>query len=189
MTAGHSPAIPTWQPWLMWGFGGLCFETAVLRGLGLVLGNTAASAALVVGAFVAALGLGGALAARMAGEPSGRSAARGYFATAIAIALVAWTLGRLPPLPPWPGLALALLLAGAPGLAMGYAFPRGVDPKIRDRMEQAFAIASKDPEVLDQLAKLGVAPSFRTGAAFHKYMKDMEPLFIQVLTESGMKTR
>lgn len=25
---------------------------------------------------------------------------------------------------------------------MGYAFPRGVDPKIRDRMEQAFAIAS-----------------------------------------------
>ena len=72
---------------------------------------------------------------------------------------------------------------------MGYAFPRGVDPKIRDRMEQAFAIASKDPEVLDQLAKLGVAPSFRTGAAFHKYMKDMEPLFIQVLTESGMKTR
>lgn len=109
------------------GFGGLCFESAVLRGLGLVLGNTAASAALVVGAFVAALGLGGALAARMAGEPSGRSAARGYFATAIAIALVAWTLGRLPPLPPWPGLALALLLAGAPGLAMGYAFPRVFD--------------------------------------------------------------
>lgn len=72
---------------------------------------------------------------------------------------------------------------------MGYAFPRGVDPKIRDRMEQAFATASKDPEVLDQLAKLGVAPSFRTGANFHKYMKDIEPLFIQVLTESGMKTR
>lgn len=72
---------------------------------------------------------------------------------------------------------------------MGYAFPRGVDPKIRDRMEQAFAIAIKDPEVLDQLAKLGVAPSYRSGADFHKYMKTMEPLFIQVLTESGMKTR
>lgn len=109
------------------GFGGLCFETAVLRALGLVLGNTAASAALVVGAFVAALGLGGALAARLAGEPSGRAAARGYFATAIAIALVAGTLGRLPPLAPWPGLAVALLLAGAPGLAMGYAFPRVFD--------------------------------------------------------------
>ena len=72
---------------------------------------------------------------------------------------------------------------------MGYAFPRGVDPKIRARMEEAFAIAIKDPEVLDQLTKLGVAPSYRSGADFHKYMKEMEPLFIQILTESGMKTR
>jgi tripartite-type tricarboxylate transporter receptor subunit TctC len=72
---------------------------------------------------------------------------------------------------------------------MGYAFPRGVDPKIRDRMEQAFAAAFKDPEVLDQLNKLGVMPSYKSGADFHKYMKDMEPLFIQILTESGMKTR
>jgi len=72
---------------------------------------------------------------------------------------------------------------------MGYAFPRGVDPKIRARMEEAFAIAIKDPEVLDQLAKLGVAPSYRSGADFHKHLKDMEPLFIQILTESGMKTR
>ena len=72
---------------------------------------------------------------------------------------------------------------------MGYAFPRGVDPKIRDRMQEAFAAAFKDPEVLDQLNKLGVAPSYKSGADFHKYMKDMEPLFIQILTESGMKTR
>ena len=72
---------------------------------------------------------------------------------------------------------------------MGYAFPRGVDPKIRARREEAFAIAIKDPEVLDQLTKLGVAPSYRSGADFHKYMKEMEPLFIQILTESGMKTR
>lgn len=72
---------------------------------------------------------------------------------------------------------------------MGYAFPRGTDPKIRERMEKAFEVALKDPEVLDQLAKLGVAPSYRSGADFHKYMKDMEPLFIQILTESGMKTR
>jgi len=72
---------------------------------------------------------------------------------------------------------------------MGYAFPRGVDPKIRARMEEAFAIAIKDPEVLDQLAKLGVAPTYRSGADFHKHLKDMEPLFIQILTESGMKTR
>lgn len=55
--------------------------------------------------------------------------------------------------------------------------------------EEAFAIAIKDPEVLDQLTKLGVAPSYRSGADFHKYMKEMEPLFIQIMTESGMKTR
>jgi tripartite-type tricarboxylate transporter receptor subunit TctC len=72
---------------------------------------------------------------------------------------------------------------------MGYAFPRGVDPAIRDRMEKAYEIALKDPEVLDQLDKLGVAPSYRSGADFHKYMKEMEPLFIQIMTESGMKTR
>jgi tripartite-type tricarboxylate transporter receptor subunit TctC len=72
---------------------------------------------------------------------------------------------------------------------MGYAFPRGVDPKIRVRMLEAFAIAIKDPEVLDQLTKLGVAPSYRSGADFYKHMKDMEPLFVQIMTESGMKTR
>ncbi len=72
---------------------------------------------------------------------------------------------------------------------MGYAFPRGVDPAIRDRMEKAYEVALKDPEVLDQLDKLGVAPSYRNGADFHKYMKEMEPLFIQIMTESGMKTR
>lgn len=72
---------------------------------------------------------------------------------------------------------------------MGYAFPRGVDPAIRDRMEKAYEIALKDPDVLDQLDKLGVAPSYRSGADFHKYMKEMEPLFIQIMTESGMKTR
>lgn len=72
---------------------------------------------------------------------------------------------------------------------MGYAFPRGVDPGIRDRMEKAYEAALKDPEVLDQLDKLGVAPSYRNGADFLKYMKDMEPLFIQIMTESGMKTR
>lgn len=72
---------------------------------------------------------------------------------------------------------------------MGYAFPKGVDPKIRDKMEKAFEIALKDPEVLDQLSKLSVAPSYRTGAEFHKHMKQMQPLFIQILTEAGMKTR
>lgn len=72
---------------------------------------------------------------------------------------------------------------------MGYAFPKGVDPKIRDRMEEAFRVALKDPDVLDTFNKLGVAPEFRTGPEFYKYMKDMEPLFIQILTESGMKTR
>lgn len=72
---------------------------------------------------------------------------------------------------------------------MGYAFPRGVDPAIRDRMEKAYEIALKDPEVLDQLEKLGVAPSYRNGADFYKYMREMEPLFIQIMTESGMKTR
>lgn len=72
---------------------------------------------------------------------------------------------------------------------MGYAFPHGVDPKIRQKMQDAFEVAMKDPEVLDQLAKLGVAPSYRSGPDFYKYMKDMEPLFIEILTESGMKKR
>lgn len=56
-------------------------------------------------------------------------------------------------------------------------------------MEKAYEVALKDPEVLDQLDKLGVAPSYRNGADFHQYMKEMEPLFIQIMTESGMKTR
>jgi MFS family permease len=31
MTAGHSPAMPAWRPWLMWGFGGLCFFYAFFQ--------------------------------------------------------------------------------------------------------------------------------------------------------------
>lgn len=109
------------------GLGGLWFETAVVRALGLVLGNTAASAALVVGGFVAGLGLGGAIAARRRADATGRSAALGYALVAVAIAVAGFVTGRLTPLAGIGGTAAALALAGLPGVAMGCAFPRVFD--------------------------------------------------------------
>lgn len=82
--APHSPGL-TFRAAaaLCAGIGGLLFETAILRGLGLVLGNTAAAAAIGIGAFLLGLGLGGALASRRAADPSCASAARLYGIAAI----------------------------------------------------------------------------------------------------------
>jgi tripartite-type tricarboxylate transporter receptor subunit TctC len=78
--------------------------------------------------------------------------------------------------------------ASSPG-PMGYAFPAGTDPKIRDRMEEAFKGALTDPEVQKQIQALGIVPEYRSGSDFIKYLRDLQQPLLVVLTESGMKTR
>ena len=45
----------------------------------------------------------------------------------------------------------------------GYAFPKGVDPAIQERMGKALADVMKDETVTSQIAKLGIQPVYRDG--------------------------
>ncbi len=68
----------------------------------------------------------------------------------------------------------------------GYAFPAGVDPAIRDKMEKVFEEALKDAELQKQIRSLGVVPQFRTGAQYAAVLKEMEPDVYDVLKQNGM---
>ncbi|MGE0152039.1 MAG: tripartite tricarboxylate transporter substrate binding protein [Reyranellaceae bacterium] len=69
---------------------------------------------------------------------------------------------------------------------VGYAFPAGVDPQIRDKMEKAFEEALQDKELQQRIRNLGVVPKFRTGKEYHALLKQMEPEIYDVLKENNM---
>jgi spermidine synthase len=103
------------------GFGGLLIEMVLVRRHGLLLGNTAESAALVVALFLAGLGLGGLSVPRI--TASRRRAALLYACVAFAAPCCDAVLRHVGPVP-WPaGVGLALLAPGALAVAMGAAFP------------------------------------------------------------------
>jgi len=107
------------------GFGGLLLQFAWLRRYGLLLGNTAAAAAQVLGVFLAGLGAGGLLAARwraVQGRPLA-SAARGYLAVALVAFAAEPVLRSFATLPPGVAQAALSVVPGLPALAMGVAFP------------------------------------------------------------------
>ncbi|MHC4079331.1 MAG: hypothetical protein ACYST0_12925, partial [Planctomycetota bacterium] len=107
------------------GLGGLLLQLALVRRHGLLLGNTAEAAALVLALFLLGLGLGGLYGPRL---PVARRRPLG--SAALAYALVALTavtadsvLARIAPVGWLSGLVLALLAPGLPTLCMGAAFP------------------------------------------------------------------
>lgn len=108
---------------LVAGFGGLAFEIAVLRRLGLVLGNTAEAAAGVVAAFLCGLGVGGFVASRLRGPRGLAGAAAFYAATAMLVLASDPLVGALGPVGAGVGTLATMVLVGLPAVAMGIAFP------------------------------------------------------------------
>jgi len=107
------------------GLGGLLLQLVLVRRHGLLLGNTAEAAALVLALFLLGLGVGGLYG------PRGRIAGRRPLGTAaVAYALVAVTavsadnvLAGVGPVNWVSGVLLALWSPGLPTLCMGAAFP------------------------------------------------------------------
>ena len=109
---------------LLSGCGGLLAELVLVRRGGLLLGNTAEAAVLVLGLFLAALGAGGVLGPRQSRRRGAGAAARLYLLVAVALvaadAMLRWMPAR--------ASSLALLQlgigVGLPAFAMGAAFPQ-----------------------------------------------------------------
>lgn len=68
----------------------------------------------------------------------------------------------------------------------GYAFPAGVDPAIRARMEKAMLDALAEKDVQEQITKLGVVPSPATGQQFRDTLKKTETDSLPILQDAGM---
>ena len=110
---------------LLTGFGGLLFETAILRRFGLLLGNTALAAALTMGCFLCGLGVGSWWATRRPCATPGPTAGRRYQQTGALILCVLLAVRSLPAaVDPILGAGLCVVLVGGPALWMGVAFPR-----------------------------------------------------------------
>lgn len=110
---------------LLTGFGGLTFELVVLRRHGLLLGNTAGAAALVLGVLLLGLGVGGLWGPRQEvarRRPLGLAAVL-YAAVAVVAVLADALLAALPPLGVVEGVVVCAVAVGVPAAAMGAAFP------------------------------------------------------------------
>lgn len=68
----------------------------------------------------------------------------------------------------------------------GYAFPSGVDPEVRNRMEAALAEVMADKSVQDQINKLGVVAVYRNGKDYAAFLKEIETDLVPILKETGM---
>ena len=68
----------------------------------------------------------------------------------------------------------------------GYAYPVGVDPAIKSRVDAALADCMKDASVTDQIAKLGIEPIWRSGPDYKAYLKSIEADLMPILLETGM---
>ena len=68
----------------------------------------------------------------------------------------------------------------------GYAFPKGVDPAIQERMSKALADVMKDESVTSQIAKLGIQPIYRDGKEYGALLKKIETELVPILKETGM---
>jgi tripartite-type tricarboxylate transporter receptor subunit TctC len=71
----------------------------------------------------------------------------------------------------------------------GYAFPTGVDAAIKQRMEKALAEVMADKAVQEQIAKLGVVPTYRSGADYAALLKQIETDLVPILKETGMSKK
>lgn len=71
----------------------------------------------------------------------------------------------------------------------GYAFPAGVDPAIKQRMESALADVMADKAVQTQISNLGIVPTYRNGADYAAFLKQIEGELVPILRETGMSKK
>jgi tripartite-type tricarboxylate transporter receptor subunit TctC len=68
----------------------------------------------------------------------------------------------------------------------GYAFPAGVDPAIKERMDKALADVMADDSVTSQITKLGIQAIYRNGKDYAALLKSIETELVPILKETGM---
>ncbi|MCA0301789.1 MAG: tripartite tricarboxylate transporter substrate binding protein [Proteobacteria bacterium] len=68
----------------------------------------------------------------------------------------------------------------------GYAYPTGVEPAIRDRMEKALADCMAEESVRKQIDNLGIEPIWRDGKAYAALLKKIEGELVPILKDTGM---
>jgi tripartite-type tricarboxylate transporter receptor subunit TctC len=68
----------------------------------------------------------------------------------------------------------------------GYAYPAGVDPAIKERMDKALADCMNDKEVTEGITKLGIQAIYRNGKDYGALLKGIEAELVPILNETGM---
>jgi tripartite-type tricarboxylate transporter receptor subunit TctC len=68
----------------------------------------------------------------------------------------------------------------------GYAFPAGVDPSIKERMDKALADVMADESVRKQISTLGIEAVYRNGKDYASLLKSIETELVPILKETGM---
>jgi tripartite-type tricarboxylate transporter receptor subunit TctC len=68
----------------------------------------------------------------------------------------------------------------------GYAFPAGVDPAIKERMEKALAEVMAEESMRKQIDALGIEPVWRNGKDYAALLKSIEGELVPILKETRM---
>lgn len=68
----------------------------------------------------------------------------------------------------------------------GYAFPAGVDPAIKQRVDKALADVMQDESVTSQISKMGIQAIYRDGKDYAALLKQIEGELVPILKETGM---
>lgn len=69
------------------------------------------------------------------------------------------------------------------GSSRGYSAPKGIPDDVKAKLLEAFEKTFKDPEFLENIAKLGQEPDILIGDDYAKYLKDNEKEFITIWDE------
>lgn len=107
--------------------------------------------------------------------------------------LMVWGQSRLKSLPDVPTLSelVPAIKDGGAIPAMfespfGIAGPKGMDPAVVKKLQDAFEAATKDSGVIATLAKYDMNPQFMTSAAYSKFMTDAVAVETEVLKRVGL---
>jgi hypothetical protein len=96
-----------------------------------------------------------------------------------------WTRNRISQLPDVPTLRECGYPFDIEG-PIGLAGPKGMDPKVVQKIHNAFKASLDDPEVLAVLKKLDLFPAYMSGADYKAFLKDNMEVERKILTELGL---
>ncbi|MCQ8779927.1 hypothetical protein NQU49_25310, partial [Escherichia coli] len=69
----------------------------------------------------------------------------------------------------------------------GYAFPVGVDPAIKERMDKALADVMQDETVTKQITTLGIQAIYRNGKDYAALLKSLETELVRTARATGCR--